>query len=143
MGVTVLEPDGKGGWIVGSFRGMFHWSDSGILDYFTGKPSVEHSMIPISDHLVSGYSQDFFGGKPLVFDYSKGVENIETVPMILTPKLLSETPMSLWNVALELHVGRCYSPFLGPISNLFVFLSGLLISLVLISGYIILRRRKH
>lgn len=147
MGVTVFESDGKGGWIVGSFRGMFHWSDSGILDYFTGKPSVEHSMIPISDHLVSGYSQDFFSGKPLVFDYAKGVENEkgekETVPLGLTPKLLSETPMSLWNVALELHVGRCYSPFLGPISNLFVFLSGLLISLVLISGYIILHRRKR
>lgn len=84
-------------------------------------------MIPISSSLVSGYSKDFFGGKEVIFDYSKGASLGETTS---TPELLSATPMSLWNVALELHVGRCYSPFLGPLSDLFVFISGLLITLV-------------
>ena len=200
MGVTVWESDGKGGWIVGSFRGIYRWNpvksavnrasavdsvsalpleDSAnhpsnqILNYFTGKPSVETSMIPISDNLVCGYSEDFLGGKPLVFDFANGVEdakgqavdfaklqenkNLESNRQHLydndEPKssknaesmsdLICETaPMSLWNVALELHVGRCYSPFLGPLSDLFVFLSGLLITLVLLSGYIISHRRR-
>lgn len=150
MGVTVFENDGNGGWLIGSFSGMFRWypTKNLLLDYFTGKPQVEKSMIPISSSLVSGYSQDFFGGKELVFDYAKGASFVnneknkeQAESHISMPKLLSDTPMSLWNVALELHVGRCYSPFLGPISNLFVFLSGLLISLVLLSGYIILHRR--
>ena len=141
MGVTVFESDGKGGWLVGSFSGMFRWypEKNLIVDYFTGKQNIEKSMIPISNHLVSGYSKDFFGGKEVVFDYSKGASLNETAS---TPELLSATPMSLWNVALELHVGRCYSPFLGPLSDLFVFISGLLITLVLLSGYIILHRRK-
>ena len=44
MGVTVFESDGKGGWIVGSFRGIYRWNPvnhslNQILDYFTGKPS--------------------------------------------------------------------------------------------------------
>lgn len=161
MGVTVWESDGKGGWIVGSFRGIYRWkpvnhSLNQILDYFTGKPSEETSMIPISDNLVCGYSEDFLGGKPLVFDFAKGVEDAKGQAVALCndePKtsrneesmsdLICETaPMSLWNVALELHVGRCYSPFLGPLSNLFVFLSGLLITLVLLSGYIISHRRR-
>lgn len=161
MGVTVWESDGKGGWIVGSFRGIYRWnpvnhSSNQILDYFTGKPSEETSMIPISDNLVCGYSEDFLGGKPLVFDFAKGVEDAKGQAVALCndePKtsrneesmsdLICETaPMSLWNVALELHVGRCYSPFLGPLSNLFVFLSGLLITLVLLSGYIISHRRR-
>ena len=183
MGVTVFESDGKGGWIVGSFRGIYCWNpvksatnrtsavdsvsvlslkdsanhpSSQILDYFTGKPSVETSMIPISDNLVCGYSEDFLGGKPLVFDFAKGVEDAKGQAVDLyndEPKtskneesmsdLICETaPMSLWNVALELHVGRCYSPFLGPLSDLFVFLSGLLITLVLLSGYIISHRRR-
>lgn len=161
MGVTVWESDGKGGWIVGSFRGIYRWnpvnhSSNQILDYFTGKPSVETSMIPISDNLVCGYSEDFLGGKPLVFDFAKGVEDAKGQAVALCndePKtsrneesmsdLICETaPMSLWNVALELHVGRCYSPFLGPLSDLFVFLSGLLITLVLLSGYIISHRRR-
>ena len=141
MGVTVFESDGKGGWLVGSFSGMFHWypEKNLIVDYFTGKQNIEKSMIPISNHLVSGYSKDFFGGKEVIFDYSKGASLGETAS---TPELLSAIPMSLWNVALELHVGRCYSPLLGPLSDLFVFISGLLITLVLLSGYIILKRRK-
>lgn len=161
MGVTVWESDGKGGWIVGSFRGIYRWkpvnhSLNQILDYFTGKPSEETSMIPISDNLVCGYSEDFLGGKLLVFDFAKGVEDAKGQAVALCndePKtsrneesmsdLICETaPMSLWNVALELHVGRCYSPFLGPLSDLFVFLSGLLITLVLLSGYIISHRRR-
>lgn len=161
MGVTVWESDGKGGWIVGSFRGIYRWNPvnhslNQILDYFTGKPSEETSMIPISDNLVCGYSEDFLGGKPLVFDFAKGVEDAKGQAVALCndePKksrneesmsdLICETaPMSLWNVALELHVGRCYSPFLGPLPDLFVFLSGLLITLVLLSGYIISHRRR-
>lgn len=161
MGVTVWESDGKGGWIVGSFRGIYRWNSvnhslNQILDYFTGKLSEETSMIPISDNLVCGYSEDFLGGKPLVFDFAKGVEDAKGQAVALCndePKksrneesmsdLICETaPMSLWNVALELHVGRCYSPFLGPLSDLFVFLSGLLITLVLLSGYIISHRRR-
>lgn len=161
MGVTVWESDGKGGWIVGSFRGIYRWNPvnhslNQILDYFTGKPSEETSMIPISDNLVCGYSEDFLGGKPLVFDFAKGVEDAKGQAVTLCndetktsrneesmSDLICETaPMSLWNVALELHVGRCYSPFLGPLSDLFVFLSGLLITLVLLSGYIISHRRR-
>ena len=161
MGVTVWESDGKGGWIVGSFRGIYRWNPvnhslNQILDYFTGKPSEETSMIPISDNLVCGYSEDFLGGKPLVFDFAKGVEDAKGQAVALCndePKksrneesmsdLICETaPLSLWNVALELHVGRCYSPFLGPLSDLFVFLSGLLITLVFLSGYIISHRRR-
>ena len=141
MGVNVFESDGKGGWLIGSFSGMFRWNPEKnlIVDYFTGKANQGKSMIPISSSLVSGYSKDFFGGKEVIFDYSKGASLGETAS---TPELLSATPMSLWNVALELHVGRCYSPFLGPLSDLFVFISGLLITLVLLSGYIILHRRK-
>ena len=153
MGVNVFESDGKGGWLIGSFSGMFRWNPEKnlIVDYFTGEANQGKSMIPISSHLVSGYSKDFFGGKEVVFDYSKGASLDETENLrnaepksfpASTPEVLSAIPMSLWNVALELHVGRCYSPFLGPLSDLFVFISGLLITLVLLSGYIILHRRK-
>ena len=139
MGVNVFESDGKGGWLIGSFSGLFRWYPEKklIQDYSTGKPHHDKSMIPISSTLTSGFSKDFFGDRAVVFDYSKGAD----IP-VSTPELLSRTPLSLWNVALELHVGRCYSPLLGPLSDLFVFISGLLISLVLISGYIILHRRK-
>lgn len=146
MGVTVLEPCGNGRWLVGSFRGMFIWRPAGegrsqaqITDYFTGKP-YHHPLKmekPLSDHLVAGYSGDIKGG-PVVFDYAEGASR----PLEM-PEELSRQPMPLWNVALELHVGRCYTPFLGPVSVLFVFLSGLLITLVLVSGLILHCRHKR
>ncbi len=137
-------------WVVGSFSGLYHWNPQTgkVVDYFTQKPEEQKSMRPVSNALVTGYTQDFMGGKPVIFDYAQGAvmqkassKETETAPIEM-PELLAKTKMSLWNVALELHVGRCYTPFLGPISDLFVFLSGLLISLILLSGYIILRRQK-
>ena len=95
-------------------------------------------MRPVSNSQVSGYSNDFSLGNPIVFDYIKGASE-----QLQMPSEIANAKMSLWNMALELHVGRCYSPFLGPISDLFVFLSGLIISLTLLSGYIILRRQRN
>ena len=136
-------------WIIGSFSGLYRWNPQTgkVADYFTGKPEEKKSMRPISNSLVSGYSKDFLNGKNIIFDYSKGAQTMSglttvTAPIVM-PEVLSQAKMSLWNMALELHVGRCYSPFLGPLSDLFVFLSGLLISLVLLSGFIILRRQKR
>lgn len=50
MGVNVFESDGKGGWLIGSFSGMFRWNPEKnlIVDYFTGKANQGKSMIPIS-----------------------------------------------------------------------------------------------
>ncbi len=63
----------RGGWLIGSFSGMFRWNPEKnlIVDYFRGS-QPRKSMIPISSSLVSGYSKDFFGGKEVIFDYSKG-----------------------------------------------------------------------
>lgn len=59
------------------------------------------------------------------------------------PEILEKQPMSLWNFALELHVGRMYSSLLGPVSGMFIFLSGLLSIMVLVSGLILHNRYKN
>lgn len=141
MGVTVFEKDSASDeWIVGSFSGLYRWNimSGRVVDYFSHKPNKQTSMRPVSNSQVSGYSNDFSLGKPIVFDYTKGASE-----KLQIPSEIANAKMSLWNMALELHVGRCYSPFLGPISDLFVFLSGLIISLTLLSGYIILRRQRN
>lgn len=139
MGVNVFREEAPGVWIVGSFSGIFRWDTSNgvCYDFYTGE-KIENNRrsLGLANNLVCGYSADT--SSPIVFDYAKGTGNL--------PKMedsLRKQPMSLWNVALELHVGRCYSPFLGPISDMFVFLFGLLISLILISGYILSRKHKN
>lgn len=141
MGVNVFEQEEDGNWLIGSFSGLYRWNrKSGVIvDAKTGKPyDSSKRSFGLGNDLVSGYSRDLNHSREIMFDYSKGAPALPE-----SGGLIEGQPMSLWNVALELHVGRCYSPFLGPISDLFVFIAGLLLTLVLISGLILTRRRKR
>lgn len=141
MGVNVFIPDTSDGWLVGSFSGLFRWNPSKgeVTDYFTNEPPVVSYGRPVGRILVTGFSN--VGAGDIVFDYSKGAMNREGSVMFTDmPPVLQNQPMSLWNFCLELHVGRCYTPFLGVFSELFVFLSGLILTFILISGYIVYRK---
>ena len=146
MGINVFQKNVQGEWLVGSFSGLFRWDreTDTVLDYFTNAPYKPVYGPPISNHAVAGISMDLGKAGEVVFDYGAGSCTQSGDPIHLSdmPENIAEQPMSLWNFALELHVGRCYTPFLGPVSVLFVFLSGLLLSLILISGYIIHRKHK-
>lgn len=141
MGITVFRKDNDGNWIVGSFSGLYKWhpAKGTVTDYFTGK-TIDHGKkhsFGLGNNAISGYSSDT--PNPVVFDYAKGAD----MPLP-ADRLIECQPMSLWNFALELHVGRCYTPFLGPVSDLFVFIFGTLITLILISGFIVsIRHKKH
>ena len=140
MGANVFcqEPDGT--WLIGSFSGLYRWKPSTgeLTDWFTGGTPELGFGGAVSQHLVSGMSTHF--GRPVVFDYATGANGGEAWKA--QPEVLAQVPLSLWNFALELHVGRCYAPLLGPLSELFVFLWGTLSTLVLLSGYIINRRTR-
>lgn len=140
MGVTVFEPTAPNQWLVGAFSGLFRWdSASGeVSDYHTNQKVCQKGGRPTGSDIVAGFSNDF-NAPNIVFDYVKGSDS--RLPQM--PAVLTKLPMSLWNFALELHVGRCYTPFLGPISDLFVFLSGLTLTLVLVSGLILRNRRPN
>ncbi|MCR5394703.1 MAG: PepSY domain-containing protein [Bacteroidales bacterium] len=139
MGITVFEPDGDE-WLIGSMSGLYRWQpDSArILDFYTGQPYRRPTGRPVGTHAVMGYLPATPQRDAVAFEYSAA----PNVAMPDMPTELQSQPMSLWNFALELHVGRCYEPFLGSVvSVLFVFISGLLLALILISGYIIVKRR--
>lgn len=141
MGITVFERLGTGQWLIGSFSGLYRWDmPSGIItDHTTGEPYQSgRTPYATSPALVAGLSRDLVYGDIVIFDYARGNDSLP--PMSAR---LREQPMSLWNAALELHVGRCYAPFLGPFSSLFVFISGLLLTLLLVSGIIIHLSCKH
>lgn len=136
MGINVMHQENDSTWIVGSFSGIFRWNPQtgSVTDYMSGKPYERKSGgRPVASDAIAGFSADT--RVPAVFDYAKGTPLFGPTD----PKLAS-SPLSLWNTALELHVGRCYSPFLGPVSDLFVFIAGMLLIFILISGYMVHRR---
>ena len=51
-----------------------------------------------------------------------------------------EARMSLWRLALEVHTGRIYTFLPTIMIQLFIFLSGLFLLSVVISGFVVYRR---
>ena len=55
-------------------------------------------------------------------------------------EIFRDARMSLWHLSLEIHVERIYTFLPGILSDLFIFLSGVIFLIILITGYIIYRR---
>ncbi len=152
MGLNVFNPIGDKIYLVGSFSGMFLWNieNGAVADFFTKKAYVEPEGMqsPIGANmaagLVTGKENAFW------FDYNNGVQslvltdNISSLPE-MTDEIRKASPMSLWNVALEMHTGRIFEKWLGAFYILIVPLAGICILLVLISGFMLwwkLHRKK-
>ena len=128
MGLNVWERDERGQWLCGSFSGLFRWHrDKGqATDYFTGQAAPETSGPPFGKRAVSGFSADLTP-TPLVAEYYEGTDRYPQPPE------LRELPMSLWNVALEIHSGRI---FIGSVATyIFIFIIGLAVIWTLYTGY--------
>ena len=128
MGLNVLQKDNSGKWLCGSFSGMFIWDrqQHTVVDYFTHEPATEISGPPFGKQAISGYSQDLTDGGFTVEYY----EGTDAVPQ---PAGLETLPMSLWNVALEVHSGRIYMG--SAATYIFVFFAGIGIVWCLWSGW--------
>ena len=142
MGVTVLEKIQTNTFLVGSFEGLFAWdSQTGeVFDHIKKEVYAGSSLRgkPIGDYLVSGYTSDY-KNQEVYFDYNRGAVCIGGSGDFadMPEQTIGNTPISLWNVALEIHTGRIYQPLIGDFYVLIVPLTGLIILFILISGFIV------
>lgn len=143
MGVTIFMQQDSVNWIVGSFSGIYRWNKQtgNSTDCFTGKPYDRKPMgMPTVNNAVGGYC-DLFNGKTIIFNYGSGAQVLEKdKSFAVMPDAFREARMSLWHLCLEVHVGRIYTFLPGIVADLFVFFSGVLYLIILITGYIIYRR---
>jgi hypothetical protein len=149
MGCNVLESLGGNNFMVGSFSGMFIWNiNTGMVaDYFTGQPYQPSGAMdrPFADNTVAGFVKSV--NNSWWFDFSRGAIDMDRKPSptseafssfpSMPEKILEASPMSLWNVSLEIHTGRIFEHLIGGFYILFVPLAGICIMLVLISGFFI------
>lgn len=149
MGCNILKPLGNKVYLVGSFSGMFLWNiETGtVADFFTQQPYIEPEGMqsPIGTNMAAGFVEG--NNSAWWFDYNSGAIalNGRSFPQ-LSEEIRKASPMSLWNVALELHTGRIFEHIIGPFYILIVPLSGICILLVLISGFLLwwkLHRKKR
>jgi iron-regulated transmembrane protein len=128
MGQTVWQRDCYGRWLIGSFDGLYSWDRNSCTiipyeNYMTSSLRIPGTAP--DGQTISGYSSDFTN-KECVVSYFSGT------PFANQPEELENKPISLWNLALEIHTGRIYAGALG--SFLFIFMAGLLIMFVIVSG---------
>lgn len=128
MGLNVFEKDAYGKWLCGSFSGMYIWDrrQQTITDYFNNEPTTDMPGKSFGKQSVSGYSRDL-GDNPIVAQYGKGTD------AIVQPSELDTLPMSLWNLALEIHSGRIYMG--AAATYVFVFFAGIGVVWCLWSGW--------
>jgi hypothetical protein len=142
MGCNVLEKKGESAYLVGSFNGLFLWNPfSGqVFDYLSGNAYQAPEVIgpPISKDMIDGWFADQSGNE-FYFDYNSGVLPIRNQMQFgeMSPEIISKSPVSLWNLSLEIHTGRIFEPLLGMFYILYVPLAGICILVVLISGFFI------
>ena len=139
MGLNVLQKDANGKWYCGSFSGLFVWDrqKGTAIDYFTHMPAPKKAGAPFGKKAIAGMSQDFvhksseasmtYNRSAIIADYYDGTT------IIAQPSSMNYLPMSLWNIALEIHSGRF---FIGNIATyIFIFVMGILAIWCLWSGY--------
>lgn len=142
MGCNVLEKKGESTYLVGSFNGLFLWNPlSGqVFDYLTGNPYQAPQVAgpPVSKDMIDGWFADS-SGKEFYLDYNHGVLPIRNNERFgeMNSEIIQKSPISLWNLSLEIHTGRVFEPILGMFYILYVPLAGLCILVVLISGFFI------
>ena len=135
MGLNIWQKDEAGNWLMGSFSGMFRWNRANhqAIDYFSGEIIEAVAGPPFGKFAVSGYTEDFTP-VPLVIEYNHGTPDLQM------PDDFAYLPMSLWNLALEVHTGRIYT-ILGPGTLIFIFFAGIIAMWCLYSGYVIRRKK--
>ncbi len=142
MGVNVFRKISEGTYLVGSFSGLYAWQPERgyVADYITGADYVPPVGLgpPIGDFAVTGYTADCERGE-FFFDYSSGALALNTYNRFakMPGDVLVNSPISLWNVGLEVHTGRIYRVLFGDYYILFIPLAGLIILFELISGFLV------
>lgn len=145
MGINTFEPFGEGAYLIASFSGIFLWHPNNpvVLNYAKGTVhEQQQGGRPVGDYKVSGTITDY-NGRKFMIDYDKGAIPLwhnNQLPSM--PKnMLEESNMSLWNACLEIHTGRFFQGWLGIFYILIVPLTGLAGIVVVISGYMLWRRK--
>jgi hypothetical protein len=145
MGINTLEQYGPDKYLIGSFSGLFLWNPSNpkVLNFIDGTIYQENSNgRPIGDYKISGTIKDV-NGKLYMADYDKGILPLwhDHVFPEMPENVRNESKMSLWNLSLEIHTGRFFQDVLGLFYILMVPLSGIAGIIVVLSGYILWKKK--
>jgi hypothetical protein len=139
MGTTVFEPYGQGGYLVGSFGGIFHLerASGNSVNLLTNKIEPPVSSFRPAQQMVTGYfktpqNEEFITAhaQGLLPVADAGLDGRFSMPHELT----SDYRMPLWNYLFEIHNGRFFRNWIGNWYILIIPLGSLLFLVITITG---------
>lgn len=139
MGATVFEPYGTGGFLVGSFSGIFHLErqTGRAINILNNREAKNISPVRPADNMVTGYFKTP-QGEEFITTHRNGLLPVGSAKLNgrfkMPEKLETSYRMPLWNFMFELHNGRIFQDLIGGFYILLVPLGSLLFVLVTLSG---------
>lgn len=138
MGATVLEEYPEGGFIVGSFNGLFHIPGDGrAIDLVTGKPVRFVSPVQTAEKMISGYFRTP-DGEEFIAAFKQGLIPIRGAEsngrFDLPEEIRNDNRLPLWNYMFELHNGRIFKDLIGEWYILIIPLGSFLFILITLTG---------
>ena len=145
MGINVFQNYGNGYFLIGSFSGLFLWKPEShdTYNFITGEKFLESGRgRPVGDYKITGLIKDT-ENKLFLIEYGSGIQPIRhnSVFAKMPENILRESKISLWNFCLEIHTGRIFENLTGSLYILIVPLTGIAGITVVLSGYILWRRK--
>ncbi len=152
MGATVFEPYGRGGFLVGSFNGIFHWerATGKSINILTNKEANNISSVKPANKMVTGYFKTP-QGEEFITTHEQGLLPVGDATLNnrfqMPRQMHSGYRMPLWNYLFEIHNGRFFKDLIGKWYILIAPLGSLIFVLITLSGifdwlYLKILRRK-
>ncbi len=139
MGTTVLEPYGRGGFLVGSFSGIFHVErgTGRAIDLVTGRVAGAVSRFRPAEVMADGFLR-LPGGETFVATHHHGLVplagTVRDGRFPMPPEMVREFRLPLWNYMFELHNGRIFRDLIGAFYALIAPLGSILFVLITLTG---------
>jgi hypothetical protein len=145
MGINTFTILPDGNYFIGSFSGLFLWHPENveIHNVISGDIYNEVGLTrPIGDYKITGTLTGPKGNLYFV-DYTNGIYPLlHKQPFPEMPEnIRNASNMSVWNLSLEFHTGRIFEGLMGDFYILLVPLIGLASCIVVLSGYLLWRRK--
>ena len=139
MGATIFDTLGHGGYLVGSFNGLFHLerATGKAIDMLTGKEVGKISNVRPAEKMITGYFKTP-QGEEFVTAHEQGlipIGNSKLKGRFKMPKDMEiKCRMPLWNYMFEIHNGRFFKGIIGNFYILLVPFGSLLFFIVTLTG---------
>lgn len=142
MGINVLEKKSRGEYLIGSFYGLYRWMpDYNYVEDYINKTTniyIDRAGPPLGKFMSAGYLLKDDGSE-FHIDYNYGAFPIRHQKQFaaMPEQIIKNSPMSIWNFALEIHTARFFKFLFGDFYILIVPLLGLLILTILVTGLVV------